>query len=38
VIYDTINDEISKYITAAGLQTEKQFETEFATIFVAVKE
>jgi len=30
--------EISKYITTSGLQTEKQFETEFATIFVTVKE
>jgi len=30
--------EISKYITTSGLQIEKQFETEFATIFVAVKE
>ena len=37
-LFPATADEISKYITAAGLQTEKQFETEFATIFVAVKE
>jgi 2-polyprenyl-3-methyl-5-hydroxy-6-metoxy-1,4-benzoquinol methylase len=37
-LFPATADDISKYITTAGLQTEKQFETEFATIFVAVKE
>ena len=37
-LFPATADEISKYITTSGLQTEKQFETEFATIFVAVKE
>ena len=37
-LFPATADEISKYITAAGLQTEKQFETEYATIYVAVKE
>lgn len=34
---DTV-EQISKCIITAGLLIEKQFETEFATIFVAVKE
>lgn len=34
---DTV-EQISKFINTAGLQIEKQFETEFATIFVAIKE
>jgi len=36
-LFPATADEISKYITAAGLQIEKQFETEFAVLFVARK-
>ena len=37
-LFPATADEISKYITTSGLKTEKQLETELATIFVSVKE
>ena len=38
IVYPDTADEITALITEAGLSIEKQFETDFAVIFVAEKE